>query len=131
MDSSRSAPSPGSTTRDGGSFRELISDAIGYWEPRRVGYNLVLAAIVLGWVGLTWPHFRGAFAWPSVLAVFVLAVLANVCYCAAYLVDIAVQYSAYRDPWRKRRWVLWVVGVAFAGVLTYYWIADEIYPSVA
>jgi len=69
--------------------------------------------------------------WPSVLAVFVLAVLANICYCAAYIVDLTVQYSEFRDPWRKQRWVLWAVGVAFAGVLTYYWIADEIFPSVA
>jgi len=131
MDTMQSTSSPDETAPNGASFRELISDAIRYWEPRRVGYNLVLAAIVLGWVGLTWPHFRGSFTWPSVLVVFVLAVLANICYCAAYLVDVTVQYSAFRDQWRKRRWVLWVVGVAFAGALTYYWIADEIYPSVA
>jgi hypothetical protein len=130
MDSSQLASSPGSTAPNGAPFREYVSDAIRYWEPRRLGYNLVLAAIVLGWVGLTWPHFRGAFTWPSALAVFVLAVLANVCYCAAYLVDLTVQCSTYRDAWRKRRWLLWFVGAAFAGVLTYYWIADEIYPSV-
>jgi hypothetical protein len=47
---------------------------------------------------LTWPHFRGAFTWPSLLVLFVLAVLANVCYCAAYLVDIPLQYSAFEIP---------------------------------
>jgi hypothetical protein len=112
-------------------FRDLITDAIRYWEFRRVGYNLVLAAIVLGWVALTWPHFHSAFTWPSLLALFVLAVLANVCYCAAYLVDIPLQYSAFQNSWRKRRWALWLIGVIFAGVITFYWIADEIYPSVA
>jgi hypothetical protein len=111
-------------------FREVITDAIWYWEPRRIGYNVVLAGIVLGWIVLTWPHFRSAFNWPSVLAVFVLAVLANVCYCAAYVVDVLVQYSAFRDLWRRGRWALWLIGVAFAAVITFYWIADEIYPSV-
>jgi hypothetical protein len=118
------------TTSEPMGFREIISDALAYWERRRVGYNLVLGAIVVGWVVLTWPHFRGAFTWSSLLALFVLAVLANACYCAAYLVDIPVQYSSFRVPWRRRRWVLWALGVVFAGVLTYYWIADEIFPYI-
>ena len=111
-------------------FRDVITDAIRYWEPRRIGYNVVLAGIVLGWIVLTWPHFRSAFNWSSVLAVFVLAVLANGCYCAAYVVDVVVQYSAFRDLWRRGRWDRWLIGVAFAGVITFCWIADEIYPSV-
>jgi hypothetical protein len=118
------------TTSEPVGFREIISDALTYWERRRVAYNLVLGAIVVGWVVLTWPHFRGAFTWSSLLALFVLAVLANACYCAAYLVDIPVQYSSFRVPWRQRRWVLWALGVVFAGVLTYYWIADEIFPYI-
>ncbi len=48
------------TTSDPVGFREIISDALAYWERRRVGFNLVLGAIVVGWVVLTWPHFRGA-----------------------------------------------------------------------
>ena len=111
-------------------FREVVTDAIRYWEPRRIGYNLVLTLIVLGWVSFTWPHFRGAFTWGSLLALFVLAVLANICYCAAYLVDVPVQYSAFRDRWRRCRWVLWLVGVIFAAIIAFYWVADEIYPSV-
>jgi hypothetical protein len=111
-------------------FREVFTDAIRYWEPRRIGYNVVLTLIVLGWVSFTWPHFRGAFTWGSLLALFVLAVLANVCYCAAYLVDVPVQYSAFRDTWRRRRWVLWLIGVIFAAIIAFYWVADEIYPSV-
>jgi hypothetical protein len=130
MDTSQSSSSLAPAVPNALTFRELISDAIGYWEPRRAGYNLVLTAIVLGWVGVTWPHFRSALTGRSALAIFVLAVLANICYCAAYLVDVTVQYSTFRDPWRKRRWVLWVIGSAFAGVITFYYIADEIYASV-
>ena len=112
------------------SFRDLLSDAIRYWEPRRLGYNAFLTVIVVGWVAFTWPHFRAAFTWQSLLLLFVLAVLSNVCYCAAYVVDIPMQYSVYRDLWRSWRWGLWVVGALFAGAITYYWIADEVYSAV-
>ena len=112
------------------SFREVFSDALRYWEPKRIGYNGILSLVVLGWVMFTWPHFRSEFTWSSLLALFVLAVLANVCYCAAYLVDVPVQYSAFRDGWRRRRWALWLVGVMFAAAITYFWMADEIYPDV-
>jgi hypothetical protein len=128
MDTPESRPPFAPTAASPSPFRDVITDAIRYWEPRRVGYNLVLAAIVLGWIALTWPHFRSAFIWPSLLALFVLAVLANVCYCAAYLVDIPLQYSAFQTSWRRRRWALWLIGVAFAGVIAFYWVADEIYP---
>ena len=112
-------------------FGEVFTDALRYWEPRRIGYNAVLALVVLGWVVFTWPHFRSAFTWNSLLALFVLAVLANVCYCAAYFVDVPVQYSSYRTSWRRRRWLLWLIGVIFAAVIAFYWLADEIYPAVA
>jgi hypothetical protein len=110
---------------------EVLTDALRYWEPRRLGYSGVLALVVLGWVVVTWPHFQGAFTWGSLLALFVLAVLANVCYCAAYLVDVPVQHSSYRDSWRRWRWALWMIGAVFAGVIAFYWVADEIYPAVA
>ena len=112
------------------SFGEVFTDALRYWEPRRIGYNGVLALVVLGWVVVTWPHFRSAFTWNSLMALFVLAVLANVCYCAAYLVDVPVQYSSYRSSWRRRRWVVWLLDVTFAAVIAFYWLADEIYPAV-
>jgi len=60
----------------------------------------------------------------------VLALLANVCYCAAYLVDIPMQGSPLSITWRRRRWGLWVIGTLFAIVVENYWIADEIYPFV-
>jgi hypothetical protein len=130
MDTSGLTPSPTPTAPNAVPFREIIGDALRYWEPLRVGYNLVLAVIGLGWVGVTWPHFRSAFTWHPALAICVLAVLANLCYCAAYLIDLTLQYSAFRATWRRRRWVLWVIGIAFASVISFYWIADELYPSV-
>jgi hypothetical protein len=112
------------------SLRDMVADALRYWEIRRVGYNIVLTLIALGWLYFTWPHFRPAFHWESALKLLVLAVLANVCYCAAYPVDLAIQCSPSRDTWRRRRWVLWCAGTLFAACFEYYWIADEIYPFV-
>jgi len=111
-------------------FRGLFADAIRFWEPRRLVYNFVLTAVVVVWLVATWPHFRVAFTLLSLLLVAVLALLANVCYCAAYLVDIAMQRSSLSTVWRRRRWILWLMGTLFAIVVANYWIADEIYPFV-
>lgn len=110
-----------------GQWRGIFTDAIRYWERRRIIYNSLLIAVVLIWIVRTWPHFRPAFTWSSLAALLVLAALANVCYCAAYFTDVAMQLSSFRDVWRRRRWVLWLSGTLFAILLTNYWIADEIY----
>ena len=60
----------------------------------------------------------------------VLALLANVCYCAAYILDMAMQHSSLSAAWRRRRWILLLVGMLIAIVLENYWIADEIYRDV-
>lgn len=129
-----------------GGLRESLAEAARFWEPRRLVYNLVLSAVAVGWVVATWPHFRAALTLESFAPLAVLALLANVCYCAAYLVDIGMQKSAYDTKgstfwgtfwgadWgaglRHRRWALWVVGTLLAVVAEFYWIADEIYPDV-
>lgn len=111
-------------------LRGILSDAMGYWERRRVIYNFLLVAVVLIWIAGTWPHFRPAFTWSSLGALLGLAALANLCYCAAYLADLPMQYSSFRDLWRRWRWGLWASGTLFAIVFTNYWIADEIYSFV-
>jgi hypothetical protein len=111
-------------------FRGLIVDAIWFWEPRRLVYNLVLSAAIVVWIVATWPHFRAALTVHSLLLLVVLALLANVCYSAAYLVDIPIQRSSLGSVWKRRRPILWFVGMVFAIVVANYWIADEIYPFV-
>jgi len=130
MNETNSIPSVETGEPQPGPWRCIFTNAIRYWERGRVGYNLILAAVVIGWLVLTWPHFRPAFTWPSLAALLVLAVFANVCYCAAYFTDVAMQLSSFRDIWRRRRWVLWLTGTLFAILLTNYWIADEIYSFV-
>jgi hypothetical protein len=112
------------------SFRESFSDSVHFWELRRIPYNIVLAAVVVVWVSATWPHFRPAFTWSSLLLLSILAFIANACYCAAYLVDIPMLRSSVSSVWKHWRWGLWLLGMLFATVLANYWIVDEIYPFV-
>ena len=121
---------PGSKGERNG-WRGQFANAIRYWEPRRLLYNCVLSAVALLWVAASWPHFRPAFTLPSFFAIAVLALLANVCYCPAYLVDMAMQSSPLAALWNRRRWLLFLAGMLFAILLENYWIADEIYPYVA
>jgi hypothetical protein len=95
-------------------MREWATDAIRYWEPRRIVYNPVLAAIVITYFSLGWPGTRQLVTLNFVLVLFLLAVLANVAYCAAYAVDIFVQTSGFRELWQKFRWVLLFMGTLFA-----------------
>jgi len=111
-------------------FRAFLADAIRFWEPRRLVYNFVLAVVVVVWIVTTWPHFQPALTLHSLLLLSVLAVLANVCYCAAYFVDIPMQSLSVGSALRRQRWGLWVIGTLFAILFENYWIVDEIYPFV-
>ncbi len=97
----------------------MITVAIRFWEPCRVIYNIVLAVIVLGHGYEV--HFNHLF-FTSVngfLVLFLMAVLANVVYCAAYIADIFVQWSGFRQAWFKLRWLLLLLGIIFAAVITH------------
>jgi hypothetical protein len=107
-------------------LRQAVSDAIGYWEPRRIAYNAVLALVVVTYFALNWPLSRTVVSFDSVFLLFVLAVLANICYCAAYLADIFIQLSGFRRMWQKWRWLLFVIGLAFAAIITR-WFAIVIF----
>ena len=100
--------------------RQALSEAIRYWEPRRVLFNVVLA-IVTGTVFMAnSPHSFQALTCNVAQIVFVLAVLANVAYCAAYPVDVLAQLSAIRARWLQLRWLLLVVGLIFGSILTHF-----------
>jgi hypothetical protein len=99
-------------------LHEIASSAIRYWEPRRLLYNLMLGMIVVGYWNANWPKSREAVTFDGVLRMFLLAVLANVCYCAAYPVDVFAQFSDLRPLWLRWRWLVLAVGLAFAAILT-------------
>ena len=130
MDTAHPTPSQEIGASPSGSFREMLGDAMRFWEPRRIIYNVVLAGVVVVWVVASWPHFRPAFTLQFLLLLVVLTLIANALYCAAYVVDLLMQSSVSGSSRRRWRWGLWVVGTLLAIVLANYWIVDEIYPFV-
>jgi hypothetical protein len=111
-------------------FREALSDAVRYWEWRRIVYNLALVTVVAA-VFITYlPTSRNGLNIVSFQWLFVLAVLANIAYCAAYIVDLAAPLSAVRPTWLRFRWLLLVIGIAFAGVIANYF-SQGIFPHAS
>ncbi|MGB7770198.1 MAG: hypothetical protein WBN22_15295 [Verrucomicrobiia bacterium] len=94
-------------------MKDIITDGLRYWEPRRVAYNAVLGLVVAGSFVYHQVPFA-ALTWQPVLGLLLAAVLANGLYCAAYAADLLVQLSDYQAAWRRHRWLLWVTGTAFA-----------------
>jgi len=107
-----------------------FAEAARYWERQRIWYNAVLCTCVALWVVFTWPHFRPALNWLALGKMLVLAVLANLCYCAGYVAELFMQPLFSPASRHRLRWVLWTVGMLAAALLANYWIADEIYPDV-
>jgi hypothetical protein len=103
--------------------KEALSDALRYWEPRRILYNSALFLVVAIAFATKLPASRGSSSFTLLEMLFVLAVVANVAYCAAYVVDIPLQLSAFRQTWLRVRWTLLTVGVAFAAVLAHFFAA--------
>jgi hypothetical protein len=102
-------------------WRDYLGNSIRYWEPRRIVYNLLLALIVVIHFIKGLPASRSILQFNTLLLLFILAVLANVAYCAAYIPDIFAQMSSLRDSWLRYRWIVFVIGLAFAGVLAHFW----------
>ena len=100
-------------------LRESITSALRYWELRRIAYNAVLVATVLCLFAIGYPTSKRILTVDSLVVFFVLAVLANVAYCAAYIPDVLIQQSSFRDSWLRLRWVLLVIGTSLAVAVTY------------
>ena len=107
-------------------MRGILDDAIRYWEIRRIPYNLILAGVTIAWGAADWSHLRETPMWGVLLALFVLTALANVLYSSAYVVDVFIQRSSFRDLWRRRRWILWLAGMLLAVALANAWIIAQI-----
>lgn len=97
--------------------RNVFTDAIRFWERRRILYNAILILIVCAVFAYYWPESGGKVSLNLLLQFFLLAVIANVLYCSAYIADFVAQFSGFRDEWQRYRWVLFAVGTAFAGTI--------------
>jgi hypothetical protein len=107
-----------------------LAGAARFWEPRRILYNAILTAVAIFWIAISWPHFRPALTLSALAPMAVLALLANLCYCAAYFPDLHLQVLLSPASLRRFRWTLFIFGTLFAMLLESYWINDEIYPAV-
>ncbi len=103
---------------DTGNVREYATEAIKFWEPWRILYNLVLAAIVIIYFVIGYPGSKAFLSLDFCLGLFLLAVIANVAYCAAYVVDIFAQASGFRELWFRWRKLLFIIGTLFASIIT-------------
>ena len=108
-----------------------IRNAARFWEPRRLIYNAALTATALFWLFKDWTHFRPALSWHFLGVIAVLALLANLCHCAAYLADVVIQNVLLNSRWNRARWAIFTLGTLFAMLFESYWINDEIYPYVS
>jgi len=105
---------------------KTISDALRYWEARRLVYNFLLSVITLYHAipAIIKDHH---IDWPLTLMwLFVFAVIANILYCLAYIPDILIQLSEFRDKWIKFRKGLLLIGCAFASCFAW-WISSSIF----
>ena len=128
---SAGAITPGATPgQPGNGLLAGLHAAAQFWEPRRYVYNLCLAAVLAGWFAVTWPHFRPALTPYHLLQFAVLGFLANVCYSACYLADLAVRLFERSATGPGLRSAVWIAGTVLAILFENYWIADEIYPFV-
>jgi len=110
-------------------FREAASNAIRFWERARIGYNVVLAAVVVGHLIAGLPASRSQLTLDFALGIFILAVLANVVFCAAYPIDIFAQMSTFNMVWLRVRWLVLGIGILFAAVITHF-VATGMFENV-
>jgi hypothetical protein len=97
-------------------MKNIITESLQYWEPRRLVFNGGLAMAVLATTlfhhGSLWALTGQAFA-----GLLIMAIIANVLYCSAYLVDVFIQMSDYQQVWKRQRWAVLIAGTLFAVAL--------------
>jgi hypothetical protein len=110
-------------------LRDYVTDAIKFWERWRVVYNLALAAVVIIHFAAGYPGSRAILSLDLALGIFLLAVVANIAYCAAYIADIFAQASGFRELWHRYRWLLFAIGTTFAAIITHFVAAGMFHPG--
>jgi len=103
--------------------------AIGWWEARRVAFNLViggagiLSSLVVGVVGIgSYFLFDSDFGVPdpplfAVFAVAIYAMLANICYTGGWIVELVIR-QAWPEQADRFATLTLALGIIFAIVLT-------------
>jgi hypothetical protein len=107
-------------------FSRYAANALRYWEPRRLVYNAVLALVVIVEIAAHWPVAREKLTFDDAIGMFILAVFANIAYCAVYVVDLFVQFSGLDAAWRIGRVLLLIVGIAFAAAIAHFMLQGSL-----
>ncbi|MCP4171173.1 MAG: hypothetical protein GY758_10430 [Fuerstiella sp.] len=98
-------------------FRKSFADAAAWWERKRLVYNAVLVLLAV----ICWGQEivqGGPHTWlGGGIVLLVFAVIANVLFCVAYPVDLAVQASPLRNIRTGTRWALFLSGLTLASTL--------------
>jgi hypothetical protein len=102
-------------------FRESLTNSIRYWEKMRIAYNVVLLLVVAGCFAWNYSALGSKLTVNVFMSMILCGILLNVLYCSAYIVDVMVQMTEFRDRWARLRWVLFSVGATFAAILTRFW----------
>ncbi len=102
--------------------------AARWWEPRRLAYNAILLVVFVALLIRTWARIAPELTPGNILRLFVLGLLANLCYSTAYPADMALQTIRAPSARRAWRWAIWIAGTLFAVLLETYWYLDEILP---
>jgi hypothetical protein len=110
-------------------LRDYVTDAIKFWERWRLVYNLALAAIVIIHFAAGYPASKAILSLDFGLGLFLLAVVANIAYCAAYIADIFAQASGFRELWQRYRWLLFAIGTTFAAIITHFVAMGMFHPG--
>jgi hypothetical protein len=100
-------------------IRAIVTEALGYWERKRIVYNAALTLVSL--IGYFTSDFGShvPLGFGTFVALFVWVVMANVLYCAAYLPELMIQASHYRERRHVVRIVIFTIGTLFACVLAF------------
>lgn len=109
-------------------LRTLITEALRFWEPLRLIYNLMLLVILLYYVSAK--SAMALFGSSEFLAnCVVMAVMANIAYSFAYVPDLILRFSLLSDATKRfGRWLIFAIGI-LVGYIFCSFIADELVRS--
>ncbi|MBI5601104.1 MAG: hypothetical protein HY944_06020, partial [Gemmatimonadetes bacterium] len=91
-------------------------------------YNVLLTALFVALTIRTWPRLLPELGPDKILPLLVLALLANLCYSTAYMLDPLLSASPNARTRHRLRLAAWVVGMFLAMFIETYWFLDEILP---
>lgn len=89
-----------------------------FWERGRLAYNGIQLMLVGIMVATRWPDSRHLFVDANPGNFFTFAIIANLLYCAAYLVEALLQLPWLKPEPRPVRWCVLIRGTFFACILT-------------